>query len=323
MTRNFGLAVLTSLTIGIIGCVSEIGQQQGPGPSGSLNPSASPSPSVSPSPSASLSPSASPTPSFSPSPSTPPVTGSSAKALFDANVAQIVTNSCGASTCHGGAAAQIRFAAAPLAGLYDSVLSFSDKLVNSNFDKTRSQILTKIAGGHYAVVYTPTQKTSIEQWLDAEVAARMGGPALPNVRRQLMSQWSGCMTLTDWTADNVAPQWAQKNTGEGTCEACHINAQGFLASRDSQRVFDILTTQVNARTGGMYMEMYFVPDITTDPANPKMIINRAGLERAASGNAQHPRFNVDGNAMTALTSFYTKTMAKKTANTCATPRFMP
>jgi len=71
------------------------------------------------------------------------------------------------------------------------------------------------------------------------------------------------------------------------------------------------------------MEYYFIPDMTTDPANPKMIINRALIERAASGNAQHPRFTVDGDAFQRLTRFYDKTVAKKTANTCGTPGFLP
>jgi hypothetical protein len=238
-------------------------------------------------------------------------------------VAPIITGSCGASSCHGGTGTSpIKFAAAPAASLYANVLSYADQLLGSNFDKTRAQILTKIAAGHNGVIYTPTQISQISGWLDAEVAARAGGTTTPttNVRMQLMSEWSGCMNLTEWNSIGVAGAWANKNTNEGTCQQCHVNAQGFLASQDSNRVFSILTTQPNPK-GGMFMEMYFTPDLTTDAANPKMVINRGALDRAASGNAQHPRFTVDGNAYTLLTQFYTMTMAHKTGGTCGTPGF--
>ena len=127
---------------------------------------------------------------------------------------------------------------------------------------------------------------------------------------------------------NVANAWANKGTNQGQCKQCHVNGQGWLASNDSTRVFNILTTEPNPK-GGRFMEMYFVPDMTTNAAAPKMIINRETLERAASGYAQHPLFNVDNDnngqtpAMQLLQQFYDATAQRQAAKTCDPPKFMP
>jgi len=197
--------------------------------------------------------------------------------------------------------------------------------VAGNFDKTQAQILTKIANGHNAT-YTAAQVTAIQSWLDAEVAARAGQTAGPSPARQLMATWSGCMSQADWDAAKVAVAFATKQTGEGTCQQCHVNGQGFLASQDSARVFSILTTQTNpTRPGKMFMEYYFAPDLTTDPANPKMVINSAFIANAGTGQAQHPLFTLPATdpAMVALQAFYDKTAAKFAAKTCDAPKFTP
>ena len=58
----------------------------------------------------------------------------------------------------------------PRRNLYANVLNYTAQLLGGNFDKSNAQILTKIAAGHNAVVYTPAQITSISNWLDAEFA---------------------------------------------------------------------------------------------------------------------------------------------------------
>jgi hypothetical protein len=211
--------------------------------------------------------------------------------------------------------------------LYGTVLVFSDALLAGNFDKSRAQILTRVAAGHYTATYTPAQVQSISAWLDAEVAARAQSaePALPSPIRLALSEWSGCMDLAEFKdAGGVATAWANKQTNEGTCETCHVNGQGWLAAQDDDRVFRVLTSELNPRDNTPFMTFYFTVD-TADPANPKVVINRGTLDRAASGAGQHPTFTVtnpnDANdPFKKLQAYYDKTLARKAANTCSTPR---
>src|SRR5205814_1765497 len=110
------------------------------------------------------------------------------------------------------------------------------------------------------------------------------------------------------------------------CQQCHINGQGFWANADSTRSFNVLTTAKNP-AGGWFLEMYFTVDMTTDPANPKIVVNRDLIQRAALGTAQHEPFTVDTDrgggtpsAMTRLTNFLTLTQTHLTAGTCGPSR---
>src|SRR5262249_33804698 len=132
-----------------------------------------------------------------------PVPPSSAQSLFDQNVAPILSATCAGSGCHSApGTSPIRFlTAAP--DLYASVLQYSDKLVAGNFDKADAQMLTRIAGGHYTASYTPAEVTLIQEWLDAEVLARVDMPGVPSVTRRMMSEMSGCMSRDEWNGDGV------------------------------------------------------------------------------------------------------------------------
>jgi len=88
-------------------------------------------------------------------------------------------------------------------------------------------------------------------------------------------------------------------------------------------VFNILSgPSINPATGGLMMEMYIAADLS-DPAAPKLLVNRGLLERAGSGNAQHPTFDVDGDAMTRLQRFYFETVLRRSTFQCDPPRFDP
>jgi hypothetical protein len=125
------------------------------------------------------------------------------------------------------------------------------------------------------------------------------------------------MDMTDWTTDQVATKIADITSGAGACIQCHVNGQGnFLASTDSTRVFRVLTTDQ------YYMAAYFVPDVS-DLSQAKMVINSDAFRRVGTGvypYIEHPRFDPASAGFNALTSFYNKTMARKTAGTCAPPR---
>jgi hypothetical protein len=194
--------------------------------------------------------------------------------------------------------------------------------VLGSYDKTQATIISKItAGGHNGQTYAATEITSIGDWLDQEHTERAATGGTADPREKLLEAWSGCMTQTDFDTAGVATAWAQKRTDttNTACQQCHVNGQGFLANPDSTRMFNILTTAKNP-TGGWFLEMYFTVDMTTDPANPKIIINKDYITRASLGTAQHEKFNVttDRNGGTPsaydkLTTFYNTTMTKFTA----------
>jgi hypothetical protein len=247
------------------------------------------------------------------------VTGPTAKDLFTANVAPIIMR-CSAATCHGSATltAPTQFAY-NMPSVYDNITGYSSRVLGS-YDKTQATIISKItAGGHNGQTYTATDITNIGNWLDKEHQERSVAPGgTTDPREALLEKWSGCMTQTDFDTAGVATAWAQKttNTTNTACQQCHVNGQGFLANADSTRMFNILTTAKNP-AGGWFLEMYFTVDMTTDPAHPKIIINKDYITKAAMGYAQHEKFDVvtdrNGGAPYAydkLTTFYNTTMTK-------------
>ncbi|HEX6838631.1 MAG TPA: hypothetical protein VF334_18765 [Polyangia bacterium] len=249
------------------------------------------------------------------------VTGPTAKDLFTANVAPIVMR-CSASTCHGSATltAPTQFAYS-MPTLYDNITGYSSRVLGS-YDKTQATIISKItAGGHNGQTYTAAEITSIGDWLDKEHQERTVTGGTTDARTKLLNAWSACMTQTDFDSAGVATAWAQKRTDttNTACQQCHVNGQGFLANADSTRMFQILTQAPNP-AGGWFLEMYFTVDMTTDPANPKIIINKDLMTRASLGTAQHEKFSVTTDrgggtpsAYDKLTTFYNTTMTKMTA----------
>ena len=250
------------------------------------------------------------------------VTGPTAKDLFTANVAPILMR-CSAAACHGSPTltTPTQFAY-NMPSQYDNIVGYTSRVLG-NFDKTQATIISKItAGGHNGQSYTATEITHIGDWLDKEHQERTAaGGTIGDPRLALLQKWSGCMTQTDFDTAGVATAWAQKTTDttNTACQQCHVNGQGFLANADSTRMFTILSTAKNP-AGGYFMEMYFTVDSTTDPAHPKIIINKDFITRASLGVAQHEKFQVltDRNGGTPsaydkLTTFYNTTMTKLTA----------
>lgn len=239
--------------------------------------------------------------------------------------------------CHqpGGLSVVAFMAAGDGDSTYSAIEGYNE-IVAGEFDKLYAPMLLNVTGpgkiaDHAAVDYTPAEIAAIESWLDAELVARApapgggptpdaapgGGPLNPGaVSRALIQEWSGCMNLDEWNAENVAQQWADKGSDEGTCLKCHINGQSsFIATRDSERMFTVLTTNK------YYMLGYFSVDVT-DLANAKMVINSEFLDRVGNGDfpyIEHPQFAINGPALEALTRFYDLTMARKLAGTCAPP----
>ena len=243
-----------------------------------------------------------------------------AKTMFTSNVQPILMR-CSASTCHGGTVTTPTQFAYNMPSLYDNITGYSSRVLGS-FDKTQATIISKItAGGHNGQTYTATDLQNIGDWLDKEHQERAASGGTTDKREKLLESFAACMTQTDFDSAGVATAWAQKTTDttNTACQQCHVNGQSFLANADSTRMFNILTHSANP-AGGWFLELYFTVDMTTDPANPKVIINKDLITKASMGYAQHEKFSVTTDngggtpsAYTKLTTFYTTVMNKQTA----------
>jgi hypothetical protein len=167
------------------------------------------------------------------------------------------------------------------------------------------------AGG--STFYAAGGSDAVAAWLAAEkTAAESGGGPGAGGGGDLVAQWSGCMELADWEADQVAQAWANKNSGDGNCEQCHnLGEEGFVASDQSARMFESVSTRT------FFLGDYFA----VDAAGAAMVINSellAKVGRREAGYLTHPNFNLDPNenAMVRLTSFYNKTKARMDAGQC-------
>ncbi|HWO21272.1 MAG TPA: hypothetical protein VNO30_21030, partial [Kofleriaceae bacterium] len=185
-------------------------------------------------------------------------------------------------------------------------------------------VLTKIDAGHKSLTYTTAEKEKIVAWLSKELELRNNtGPTMPGqdspstVVDKLMSQFAGCMKLTDFQAANMAGAWANLQSGDGACKRCHTNGgEGFIANENATAMFGVVSTKK------MFWLQYFTIDlITNGVAGAKVIPNTVsfqGVCNRQAPHAGHPTFPCTANAgLTAQKSFYDKTMANITAGGCA------
>jgi hypothetical protein len=291
--HNTLLAAVGALALGATGCVGDLEPVENNTP-----PSGSPDAGVT-------------DPPDSPDAGTviPPDDTSEAQALFEQNVYPIIVANCGGAACHGTVSPA--FVGDSLDTAYATANLHKD-LLFLGYDPANSKLIDNGAGAHKGVTYSATDLQAIEAWFAAEKASGGGGTqgASP------LAIWSGCMDLADWNLEEVAPGWSNKQAqGQGNCEACHnLGADGFIASDQSQRVFDAVSQSPS------FMLSYF----TLNDTGTEVIINRARLENVGNRlppHQEHGAFDVDGDAMQRLQRFYDRTMARKAAGICQPPRF--
>ena len=173
-------------------------------------------------------------------------------------------------------------------------------------------ILTKVkqASGHNAAVYTADDESKIGAWLSAEATERAGTmPPVDPIAK--LRDWSGCMSLENFTAANMPIAWgALAASNQQRCANCHqAGLDTFLTGNgnNGEAFFNGLASTKD------FLTKYFTVDGTG-----QVIINTASMTNAATTLPNHPRFNALDNAgMTALNAFYTATKARVT---CDPPR---
>ncbi|KAB2910299.1 MAG: hypothetical protein F9K40_02945 [Kofleriaceae bacterium] len=254
--------------------------------------------------------------------------GGLARQMFESDVFPILSAKCGAG-CHlTTSASSTPFVAAAVGTAYVTATGFDS--VVGNYTTTGAAMYTLLVPGpHQARTFTADEQMKVSAWLAQEVTERSGGgggedpppteetPAQATAR--LISEWSGCLKLEDFTALNFGPSWANKGSNQGNCEQCHsTGAYGFKAADDNTGMYETLSTNK------YYMMAYFAVDIS-DLANPKMVPNFTNFQRVGLRQVphqEHPSFNtnLNDNAMQKLQQLYDLTMGYKTAGTCGTPR---
>lgn len=249
-------------------------------------------------------------------------TGGEARTLYTTTVHTIMVAKCGQAACHGqpGVTGVYGFGTADASSSYTQITSVP--ILVGTYTTASAGIVTEInvAGGHNAVVYTPSDEASIGAWLAAEARERNGGSGPPPVDPiAKINEWSGCMSLDNFEAAEMAEAWnVLASVQNQRCANCHqTGLDTFLTGTgDAEIFFNGLTSQRD------FLMKYFTVDSMGD-----VVINSASMANAATTLPDHPRFNpTDNIGMTALNEFYTLTKTRLTAGTptpCDPPRLPP
>ncbi|HTR52042.1 MAG TPA: hypothetical protein VMJ10_15120 [Kofleriaceae bacterium] len=281
------LAAIT--TAGLVGCVGQLDWDGSPNPRGSGGGSGS--------------------------------AADTARLAFENNVYPTLAAKCGSSGCH--------LDTAPGPDNAPRFFDATDPTTDSNHTAYKTIVgLDSVVGGFTSTApilavpedghkasYTADEIAQIINWLALELAWRDAGGTPPV---DLMAEFSGCLTLTDFDTANMSTSWAQNiETSEGYCRQCHVNATAhMIATPQDQYMFDQITTDREV------MSTFFMVDTTQTPN--KVIVNTAPFKLAAAGltaSGQHPRgWNATDNpGMTALQQWYAAAESDLTASpsTCS------
>ncbi len=252
---------------------------------------------------------------------------SAARLQFDSDVAPLLSAAC--ASCHVGAvdaAGDVSYnflGNTAVAGYYTAVTN--DASVTGGFDPGLANLVNK--GQHdngSARAWTQIEKDAITEWLLTEAEERgidldPEPPVSPTpaTSREALAQWSGCMTIDDWTTSLVY-QWADKGSDRGQCMSCHNQgAGGYYASNDENEMFEMNRYEI-------YLTTFFTaaPVNVSDPSQGYQILLNESKLRAKANAVGHPSYNPDGgNQMQYLRNFYDLTKARITAGTCGPAGF--
>ena len=232
-----------------------------------------------------------------------------ARTLYKTNVHPVM-NRCTGAACHsvaGATGTQPKFADPNADTSYTAIVAAPTIVGGFN---SQAGLFTKITAGHNGMVYSTAEISSINAWLAKETEERSSmAPIIDPV--EVMKKWSGCMTLANFQAAQMATKFGNLGSSDGRkCSNCH-NDGGFvfIATTAEQIYFATISKHKD------YLGKYFTVDATG-----KVIINMTAFTNAGVSIQTHPRFDPMVNAgMPALQTFYTSTMAASTAGTCAAP----
>ncbi len=250
-----------------------------------------------------------------------------ARQMFDDTVSPMLQAAC--ASCHTGAVDAVGDTSYNYMGnigpdgYYNAVTL--DTSITGGFDPGLSNLVNKgLHDNGGARAWTQAEKDTITEWLLTEADERgidldpqPPVSTTPTTSREALAQWSGCMTINDWTTSLVY-QWADKGSERGQCMSCHNQgAGGYYASDDENEMFEMNKYEI-------YITTFFTaaPVNVADPSQGyQVLINEAKL-RAKANAVGHPAYNPDGgNQMQYLRDFYDLTKARIAAGTCGPAGF--
>jgi hypothetical protein len=235
-----------------------------------------------------------------------------AKEIFTSDVYPALR--CGSSGCHdiGGASGAVSKFYSPSADTTYTTAIGQSTLVGT-FTSSAPILQKVVVEQHKGVVYTADEQKKITTWLAKETFERKDGPP-PFDAQKALKDWSGCMTIADFTSANMTAAWSALGADNlQKCINCHQSAVGnFIIVNNAQNFYDSLTKH------SYFLLKYF----TVDNQQKKVIVNTTSFV-GANNITSHPTFNATTNAgMTALAKLYDLAAAKQTANQCEPGRLV-
>lgn len=128
---------------------------------------------------------------------------------------------------------------------------------------------------------------------------------------EILGQWSGCITLQNFQAANMAQAWGTMAASNNQlCRNCHgVGDFGFIATNDENLFYTTMTEH------SAYLVKFF------SLQGSDVVVNTGSVANAATTLVGHPKFDpVNNPGMLALQKLYTDTKALKDANTCEPSR---
>jgi len=125
--------------------------------------------------------------------------------------------------------------------------------------------------------------------------------------RQVLEQWSGCLSIGNFQTANMAQAWGNLTASNGQlCRNCHGDGgYSFITTLDETVFFSTMSGY------STYLVKFF------SVQGSDIIVNTGSFKNAGVTLPSHPRFDPANNAgMTALKKLYDDTKARKAANTC-------
>jgi len=252
-------------------------------------------------------------------------TGESARALFDSNVAPVLT---ACVSCHVGpetSSTNMFLGDQGPTGYYDSLVK--DRAVNGGFNPDAATILLK--GAHEGPMWQPAQATKIAEWLRAELKERGGTDTGSNTvgnktPRAAEMAFASCLSVsTPEYTTTQAFQVANMNTQQGRCTSCHNGGAGGQYLNTANQNKDMLAKwQQEVFFTGVFVAN-LQPDSTYKIGAAEVKICNKGKEKD-NNLGQHPSFDCKQNgALDKLKLFATQVQAKVDAHdpTCPAPAF--
>ena len=179
--------------------------------------------------------------------------------------------------------------------------------------------LLLLKGLHSGPALTPAQQTKVSGWLLKEVEERAiinQPPPNPNQPRSLqegLTRFNACMTREVWEQTigaNDDTQYAEQNSAEGRCYACHdVGAGGFIAKSAQAQLYDAM----KGPAGGPAPTAYLLKLVTgtIDPVSGAFTgLQESYRFRDKGGDDGHPNYQPSQQRLQALTDFTTLVMAR-------------